>query len=88
MSHEDTVPFITDKANPNTSDNISGTVDAQAYLNWLNEHGYGPIHFLDRLLSSTQSDSDLGAGRVGKAWRRPPALASEDAHLHARRSVG
>lgn len=41
MSYTDTVPFITYKPNPNTSDNIAGTVDAQAYLNWLNAHGYG-----------------------------------------------
>jgi hypothetical protein len=41
MSREDTVPFITYKGDPNSIDNISGTVDARAYLNWLNEHGYG-----------------------------------------------
>ena len=40
MAYADTVPFITYKPNPLTSDNISGTVDAKAYLQWLNAHGY------------------------------------------------
>ena len=40
MSYEDTVPFINYKANPNTIDSISGTVDAAAYLQWLDTHGY------------------------------------------------
>ena len=41
MSYPDTEQFITYKSNPNSLDKISGTVDAQAYLNWLNAHGYG-----------------------------------------------
>ena len=44
MTYDDTVagptPLITYKANPNSGDSISGTVDAKAYLQWLNDHGY------------------------------------------------
>lgn len=40
MSWGDTTPFITYKADPNSIDNISGTVDMNAYLQWLNEHHY------------------------------------------------
>ncbi|MET3119461.1 RHS repeat-associated protein, partial [Undibacterium sp. GrIS 1.8] len=40
MTYADTVKYITYKSNPNTSDYISGTVDAKAYLQWLNDHGY------------------------------------------------
>jgi hypothetical protein len=40
MAYADTVPFITYKADPLASDNISATVDAKAYLQWLNAHGY------------------------------------------------
>jgi hypothetical protein len=40
MTYADTVPFITYKPDPNTFDNISGTVDAKAYIQWLNDHGY------------------------------------------------
>lgn len=40
MSYPDTTQYITYKSNPNTFDDISGTVNAQAYLNWLNDHGY------------------------------------------------
>ena len=41
MTYADTVPYISYKPNPNTTDNISGTVDAAGYLKWLNDHGYG-----------------------------------------------
>ena len=41
MTYSDTREFITYKGNPNTSDNIAGTVDAARYLDWLNAHGYG-----------------------------------------------
>jgi len=40
MTYADTVPFITYDPNPNTADNISGTVDMEGYLNWLNANGY------------------------------------------------
>jgi len=40
MKYSDTVPFITYNPNPLTSNNISGTVDAKAYVNWLKAHGY------------------------------------------------
>lgn len=40
MQYADTVPLITYKPNPNASDLISGTVDAKAYIAWLNAHGY------------------------------------------------
>jgi RHS repeat-associated protein len=40
MTYADTAPFITYKPNPNRFDNISGTVDAKAYIQWLNDHGY------------------------------------------------
>jgi hypothetical protein len=40
MTYTDTQTFITYKPVPTTSDNISGTVDAKAYLVWLNAHGY------------------------------------------------
>ena len=44
MTYADTVagpvPFITYKGNPLAFDSISGTVDAKAYLQWLNAHGY------------------------------------------------
>lgn len=40
MSYVDTVPFITYKANPLTSDYISGTVNMNDYLQWLKAHGY------------------------------------------------
>jgi hypothetical protein len=39
----DTLQFINYKANPNTRDEIAGTVDMQRYLQWLNDHGYN-IH--------------------------------------------
>ena len=41
MNWADTQPFIAYKAEPNTSDNISGTVDMKAYLQWLNDSGVG-----------------------------------------------
>jgi len=40
MSYADTVQFIKYKANPNTRDEIAGTVDMKGYLQWLNNHGY------------------------------------------------
>jgi RHS repeat-associated protein len=40
MTYADSVPFISYKANPLTSDRIAGTVDIQAYLQWLNDHEY------------------------------------------------
>ncbi|MBW7897036.1 MAG: DUF2235 domain-containing protein, partial [Opitutaceae bacterium] len=40
MTYADTVPFITYDPNPNTADNISGTVDMEGYLNWLSANGY------------------------------------------------
>ncbi|NMG03989.1 RHS repeat-associated core domain-containing protein, partial [Azoarcus taiwanensis] len=40
MTYADTVPFITYDPNPNTANNISGTVDMEGYLNWLNANGY------------------------------------------------
>jgi hypothetical protein len=40
MTYADTQAFITYKANPNTQDYISGTVNAACYLDWLNSHGY------------------------------------------------
>jgi RHS repeat-associated protein len=42
MSYEDTVKYITYKGDPNSIDNISGTVDVKSYLEWLNkpEQGY------------------------------------------------
>ncbi|HEU4458269.1 MAG TPA: RHS repeat-associated core domain-containing protein [Methylibium sp.] len=41
MSWADTQQFISYLGNPNTRDDIAGTVDMRAYLDWLNEHGYG-----------------------------------------------
>jgi hypothetical protein len=40
MTYTDTQTFVTYKPDPNTFDNISGTVDAKAYLAWLSVHGY------------------------------------------------
>jgi len=40
MSWSDTLPFISYSEHPNASDNVSGTVDMAAYLQWLNEHNY------------------------------------------------
>jgi hypothetical protein len=40
MSYADTLPYIIYKANPLTSDYISGTVNINGYLQWLNAHGY------------------------------------------------
>jgi hypothetical protein len=40
MEYRDTEPFIRYKPNPTTRDYVSGTVDMQAYLAWLNQHGY------------------------------------------------
>ncbi len=40
MTYADTLPFITYKPDPNSIDNISGTVDAKAYLQWLKDNGY------------------------------------------------
>ena len=40
MTYAATVPFITYKVDPLSYDSISGTVDAKAYLQWLNAHGY------------------------------------------------
>jgi RHS repeat-associated protein len=40
MIYNDTLPFIQYKADPNTRDSIAGTVDAKAYLQWLNDHHY------------------------------------------------
>lgn len=41
MTYADTQNFITYTAEPHTLDSISGTVDAKAYVHWLNAHGYG-----------------------------------------------
>jgi RHS repeat-associated protein len=41
MRWADTTQFIAYKADPNTSDSISAKVDMSAYLQWLNDHGYG-----------------------------------------------
>lgn len=40
MTYADTVDYIIYKANPLTSDYISGTVNMKAYLEWLNRNGY------------------------------------------------
>jgi hypothetical protein len=40
MSYADTLQFINYKTNPNTRDEIAGTVDMKGYLQWLNNHGY------------------------------------------------
>lgn len=40
MSWADTTPFITYKSDPNSIDNISGTVDMKGYLQWLKDHDY------------------------------------------------
>jgi Uncharacterized alpha/beta hydrolase domain (DUF2235) len=37
--YEDTVPFI--NYSPNPTGNVAGTVDMKAYLQWLNQNGYG-----------------------------------------------
>jgi hypothetical protein len=41
MTYADTVEFISYLANPNTYDNISGTVNAKAYIAWLNTNHLG-----------------------------------------------
>lgn len=41
MTYADTVPFISYLANPNARDNISGIVDAKAYIAWLNANHLG-----------------------------------------------
>ena len=41
MNWANTSEFITYKSDPNSIDNISGSVDMQAYLQWLAEHQYG-----------------------------------------------
>lgn len=41
MSWADTTEFIDYKSDPNSIDNISGSVDITAYLQWLDEHHYG-----------------------------------------------
>lgn len=40
MSNADTKPFIAYKPNPNSRDSVSGSVDMQGYLSWLNSNGY------------------------------------------------
>ena len=40
MTYADTVSLITYKADPLAFDNISGTVDANAHIKWLYDHGY------------------------------------------------
>ena len=40
MSYADTIQFIKYKPNPNTQDEIAGTVDMRGYLQWLKSHGY------------------------------------------------
>lgn len=46
MKYSDTVKFIQYAGNPNTNDNISGTVDVAKYLAWLNDpaNGFGKIN--------------------------------------------
>ncbi|MBA3623269.1 MAG: DUF2235 domain-containing protein [Methylibium sp.] len=41
MSYADTVPFISYLSNPLSSNSVSGTVDMNGYLGWLNANGYG-----------------------------------------------
>jgi RHS repeat-associated protein len=40
MSYTDTLQFIKYNPNPNTRDEIAGSVDMKSYLQWLNDHGY------------------------------------------------
>ncbi len=40
MTYDDTVKNISYKANPLSSDYISGTVNMKDYLEWLNKNGY------------------------------------------------
>ena len=41
MTNADTGQFITYGPTRSRSDNVTGTVDMRAYLNWLNANGYG-----------------------------------------------
>jgi RHS repeat-associated protein len=40
MTWADTTQFITYRPNPNSRDDISGTVNVKDYLQWLDDHGY------------------------------------------------
>ena len=64
MTYADTVPFISYKPDPNALDNISGTVDAKAYIQWLNSHGY------DINMTNSEKDHEIKNIFMGHAASR------------------